>query len=212
MTISLKTQNLPLIISYCAFLYALFIVTTIRTPSFLLEIKKYYEDFNSSKFIVAFAPIFFFVLLNVLPVGLKEKIAHFRIRNQLPGTKVFSKLIKNDDRIDSNRLKEKIGDFPTSPKQQNSLWYSLFSQVKEQIEVKAAHKNYLLARELSFLSFLYLLLVLVFLFLGFQNANIITFIVAVCCYTLLSTLCNNVGNRFALTAISQYLNKKKKNE
>jgi hypothetical protein len=207
-SISLKTQNLPLTISYCALLYALFLITTIGTNNLLYDIQKYFEYFNSSKFIVALAPIVFFILLNVLPVNIKEKIAHFRTKNPLPGTRVFTKLIKNDDRIDCKRLKKKIGNFPTIPKEQNSLWYSLYCQVKDQIEVKIAHKNYLLARDLSFLSFQFFLLVSIFFLIKFQNTNIITFIISICSYGILITVCNNVGNRFTLTVLSQFLNKK----
>jgi hypothetical protein len=77
----------------------------------------------------------------------KAQIVFLRWSDPLPGSRAFSKLVKTDSRIDVKKLKAKVGTFPTAPKRQNALWYSLYKSIEDDPAVSTAHKNYLLTRD-----------------------------------------------------------------
>ncbi len=61
-----------------------------------------------------------------------------------------------DSRIDLSRLKASIGEFPTDPVDQNTLWYRLYRKCQNEPSVVSALKDYLLGRDLAVVSLLFL--------------------------------------------------------
>lgn len=90
------------------------------------------------------------LMLCAVPKGIRDSIAHFKIRNPLPGSEAFSRWSKEDERISLDGLKAKFGKLPTKKsKQQNAKWYAIYQSVKRQPEIIAAQRKYILFRDLA---------------------------------------------------------------
>jgi hypothetical protein len=84
-----------------------------------------------------------------VPKSWKEAMIFWRIHNCLPSSRAFSTIALSDPRIDSRRLVEKHGEFPSVPAQQTALWYSMYRKSAEEASVEDAHAAYLRYREMT---------------------------------------------------------------
>ena len=84
----------------------------------------------------------------------------WKIKNRLPGCRVFSKFALEDPRIDVEILKRKVGDFPYKPIEQNKLWYTLYKQLTENEIIIGSHRDFLLTRDLCTISFALMILLI----------------------------------------------------
>ena len=84
----------------------------------------------------------------------KAVLVFWRRRHPLPGSRAFDKAnLDGDTRIDRERLREVVGaTLPRTPQEQNSIWYRLFKSVENDTMVQAMHSDYLLFRDLAWLS------------------------------------------------------------
>ena len=87
----------------------------------------------------------------------KYLLIFMRLRNRLPGCRAFSYFMNKDPRIDPKSIKAKLIAIPTDPAEQNRIWYKIYKKHKDKDSVIDAHKNFLLAREISGLAFLFLI-------------------------------------------------------
>lgn len=85
---------------------------------------------------------------------MKARIVFFRWDDPMPGSRAFSHYIHADSRIDPVALERKLGQFPSDPKKQNSLWYKLYQSVEANPAVQQAHREYLFTRDYNSLSLL----------------------------------------------------------
>jgi uncharacterized membrane protein len=84
---------------------------------------------------------------------LKLALVFWRIENALPGSSAFSEYAHKDPRVDIGGLKKAIGgEFPTDPGDQNRAWYRLYQQVRDSPSIQDAHKEYLLFRDIVWLT------------------------------------------------------------
>jgi hypothetical protein len=79
-------------------------------------------------------------------------------RNPLPGCEAFSRHGPNDHRVDMAALASKHGPLPTSPKDQNVLWYRLYRETRTEPSIEHAQRHFLLARDFAFMSLLMLVI------------------------------------------------------
>ncbi|MBP1627357.1 MAG: hypothetical protein H6Q00_1832 [Holophagaceae bacterium] len=83
----------------------------------------------------------------------KLALVFWRINNALPGCRAFSEHAHRDLRIDLGSLKKAVGgEFPTDPGEQNRAWYRLYQQVRDSPSIEDAHKEYLLFRDIVWLT------------------------------------------------------------
>lgn len=83
----------------------------------------------------------------------KLALVFWRVKHSLPGCRAFSKLAVGDPRIDLGRLKRAVGgEFPSDPEEQNKAWYRLYQQVRDSASIEDAHKEYLLFRDITWLT------------------------------------------------------------
>lgn len=93
------------------------------------------------------------VVSNLISPQLKAILVFWRWPNPLPGHRAFTQYLGSDPRIDPHRLQEKIGDFPSDPSEQNRLWYRIYRTHESEPSVMGAHRDYLLTRDITWLSF-----------------------------------------------------------
>lgn len=86
----------------------------------------------------------------VVPRKVKETLVFWRIGPRcMPSSRAFSKIAHSDPRIDVKRLRERVGDFPVSPSEQSSCWYSIYRKHLKEPAVEDANRAYLLYRDMT---------------------------------------------------------------
>lgn len=94
-----------------------------------------------------------------VPQNYKHRLVFWRWNNPLPGSEAFTRYAPEDDRIDINALQKNVGIFPTTPREQNVLWYRLYKEVMTDVTVVESHQNFLLFRDIAAMSLVATILV-----------------------------------------------------
>lgn len=154
---------------------------------------------------------------DLLSPNIKAVLVFWRIRNALPGHRAFSEVAIRDPRIDMNILKERLGEFPANPIDQNTVWYQIYQTHKEAKEVREAHRNYLLFRDCASLTILIGIVAMTVSF--FSKATFHQFLILIAITIVQFLICaisaRNTGIRFvqnvlALECVSSPRGKKRK--
>lgn len=88
---------------------------------------------------------------------MKARLVFWRWENPWPGSEAFTRYGLSDPRIDIQLLQHTYGILPTDRKDQNTLWYRLYSSVSDNISVRYVHREFLFARDYT--SFALLILI-----------------------------------------------------
>jgi len=203
----LKRKNAPVVIIFIVWCLAIYISFLSSPLDFCNKVISTFQECRAKDgIIMALSPILSLILTGLISSGNKARLVYWRMRNALPGHRVFSKLVKNDPRIDMQNLAKKMGSVPQDPKEQNAKWYSLYKRYSESVTVKEAHRSFLLARDLCSISFLFAALGPWGLYI-FQHTGkwaILYFIVMFLHYFVLAMVAQNHGNRFVCNVIAHY--------
>lgn len=150
-------------------------------------------------------PILTLVLNGLISSNLKSILVFWRIKNPLPGSRVFSEIASSDPRIDISVLERKIDHLPDDPIKQNQLWYRIYKKHQEENVIKDSHKNYLLSRDLTSLSFLFLIIYLLYLIISkLINQSFLLFgAILVFEYVILALTAQNYGKRFVCNVLAE---------
>ena len=97
------------------------------------------------------------VLNGLVSADVKAILVSWRLRHSLPGCRAFSCYMQGNPRIDPDVISERWGPLPEDPNAQNRLWYKIYRQHDQEASVKDAHQSYLLTRDLTALSVVFLL-------------------------------------------------------
>jgi hypothetical protein len=100
------------------------------------------------------------IINHVVSPQVKAMLVFWRLKNVLPGHRAFSELLDVDPRIDRTSLTKALGRFPSSPRDQNTLWYRLLKKHESSPVIMESHQHFLLLRDLTAMSCLLLLPVL----------------------------------------------------
>ena len=161
-------------------------------------------EFASPKSLVfILSPIITLVLNGIMSNSVKETIVFWKIKNRLPGCRAFSHFAMRDPRINIESLKNKIREFPKEPDEQNRVWYSLYQQYENDEVVRGSHRDFLLTRDLTSLSFLFLV---IFGSISIFYANSVVsmyLIYLIIQYLILSFSSRNYGNRFVCNVLAK---------
>jgi hypothetical protein len=110
-------------------------------------------------FPVGFACVVATVLNGLLSSNTKEKLVFWRRYHVLPGHRAFSEYAKTDSRIDLAQLEKLHGSpLPVDPVEQNRVWYQMYQTVQDKPAVLQVHRDFLLLRDYSGLSVLFVAL------------------------------------------------------
>ncbi|MBR4737460.1 MAG: hypothetical protein IK051_07330 [Rhodocyclaceae bacterium] len=154
---SLKAENskaIWLLVSADMIAIALVLTGFVFTQASLSELVQ--STFVRGLFFAAIGPLVAVFLNDLLPSNAKDSIVFWRLKDTLPGHRAFSEYAESDPRIDLADLKQKIGEFPQSPRDQNSYWYRLFQKNQSNVIIIDSHKRFLLFRDSSSLTLLIL--------------------------------------------------------
>jgi hypothetical protein len=86
----------------------------------------------------------------LVPRKLKETFVFWRVGPRcMPSSRAFTEVAHADSRIDVNHLRARMGEFPVSPAEQSSLWYSIYRKHQKEPAVEDANRAYLLYRDIA---------------------------------------------------------------
>lgn len=152
-------------------------------------------------------PILAIVLSGVLGDAGKARLVFWRWTHPLPGCRVFSELLKTDPRIDITALQAKLGEFPTEPHAQNSLWFRLYRLHSAAPRVLEGHRIYLLTRDMAAVAAVFAVLlstVMLVAPVSYKIAGLYA-LALLLQYFMIANAARNYGNRFVLNVISEEL-------
>lgn len=144
------------------------------------------------------------ILEGLLPSEFKHRLVFWRVRNPLPGCRVFTEIAPKDPRIDMNRLNSLFSnDIPQDPASQNRAWYGIYKKYSSRRRVFDAHKAFLLTRDLVALSFISIPLSTAAYAIWGIPANKMAIHLGFLILVLLlgSRACRNYGERFAANVV-----------
>lgn len=155
--------------------------------------------------LMASLPLLAVVGLGLVGSHLKAVLVFWRLRFPLPGCRVFTELAPQDPRIDLQIIASNYGTLPSEPMNQNRLWYKVFREYEENARVADGHRLYLLTRDMTALSVVFLIAFSLAVAIWGYPAKATWIYVAFLLLQFLaaSTAARNYGNRFATTVLAE---------
>ena len=101
-------------------------------------------------------PVVSVVLLGLVPSSVRAKIAFWKIRNELPASRAFSRIGPQDVRVDMTVLAARYGPLPAEASAQNKLWYRIYTKHEARPAVRDVHGDFLLTRDIAAVSVFFL--------------------------------------------------------
>ncbi len=200
---SLKEQNKANLILFLAWnvIVLLFVLSFPLYMSDGEEIAK--KVLSENGLFMIFSPIILIVLNGLLNSRLKVMVVFWKWRNGLPAHRAFTKYMYSDTRINIEGLKLKHGELPTDPILQNNLWYSISLKLKDEIIITDSHKSYLLSRDMTAISFVFLLVIaIVFLSDIDFKVKVLSSFYYVIQYIVIMIVARNYGKRFTCNVLA----------
>lgn len=155
-------------------------------------------------FIPLSSAILIIVLEGLFKNSLKEFFVFWRFKNRLPGHRAFSHIGPNDPRIDMERVRKLFPHgIPTDPKIQNSEWFQLYSLYQDELQVFYSHKAFLLTRDLTSLTVVFIPLSILGHFLLGSKPQMLVYhlLILVILFIAISLSAKHYGERFVANVI-----------
>jgi hypothetical protein len=180
-----------------------FIILLIFYTPFLNQIVENYRELLKLRFILPiFSPLILFVVGGLLSSNQKAILVFWKMKNYYPGCEAFSKHGRKDLRIDMGRLEE-LYTLPSDPKGQNSLWFKIYRKYSSETSVLKSHKDFLLARDMAAISFLFIILLgIPSLFIGLPLLKWIYMGILLVQYLTMVLLARHFGKRFVVNVLA----------
>lgn len=152
---------------------------------------------------ILIAPVVLFIVNGFLSSEQKAILVFWRLKNVLPGSRAFSKHGKRDPRVDIDRLGVLHAPLPVNPIDQNRLWFKLYKSHREDIAILKSHKDFLLARDMTSMAFLYLMFAgIPMLFFGTTPISYYYIIFVIMQYLTLVRVGQNKGKAFVTNVLA----------
>jgi hypothetical protein len=203
---SLKTKNLPSVTAFVVLNYIAFAFVNHLPWQFFKEVDYYSEStlLFKNPLIAIGVHLGILILCFIIPTRLKYLIIFWRLKNPLPGSRVFTELVAEDPRIDIKELENRYGKLPTDPKAQNALWYKIYKENEDEKIINSSHGHWLLFREIAVLSaIIVLLLVPISLSINVGKGSIIYVFSMMAQYLILRQAAVNAAERFTCNVLAR---------
>lgn len=200
--VNLKAKNTPLL--WVLLSANILIICGIAFPVYFKELTNDFDIIFILKCLGAsIAPLLLFLLNGLISSNQKSILVFWKLKNPLPGSEAFSRLSKEDTRIDRKKLKEIYGTFPKSPSEQNKLWYKIYKKNSLDTVISESHRAFLLARDLTSLCFLFIIFIgIPILIIGTWPVNIYYFTFLITQYFIVVVGAKNRGRRFVTNVLA----------
>ncbi len=205
--LSLKTQNAPLALAFVAWCTAVFV--SFYSYSSFEKVESIFDIITTkNRMYYALLPMFVVMLSGLISPENKARLVFGRWKYALPGHRAFSELARHDPRINVNMLISRLGTLPESPKEQNSQWYSIYKSLSKNSIVLRSHRQFLLTRDLTAFSCLFLIFGTVAMVMLKTDTKAITFymLAMLLHYIFFTISARNYGDRFVCNVLCEFLN------
>lgn len=202
---SLKQKNQPWLASYLA-CHAIIIsyIALGRFPT-NLDALKTMDSLECVKVLGGFLVTFLALFLNELPSReIKEWLVFWGGKNALPSAR-FVELSKSDQRFHISQLQERLqGSLPTTPTEQTLVWNKLYRQHDTNGAVLAVHQQFLLMRDITWLTTLLAVVGCICIYVGTEGFRpMLHYLwVSMLCYLAFGISARTRANRFVLTVLA----------
>lgn len=201
---TLKQKNLPWLGAFLVLSGLALSWFVMATPNGI-DAWKGISSITLTKAVLAFWAPLVVVPMNIFAgPGLKAMLVFWRRQWALPGHR-FLRLSEGDSRIDLQQLKRRLGgSLPTSPKAQNDVWLKMYRAHEGNPSVRANHQEFLLLRDLTWLSVCIGVIGTVILGVHWHGGRLVWLYLVVHAglYLVFSTGARLAGNRFTLTVVA----------
>ena len=206
----LKASNVPIIVVFLVWSVAVFAVADNGLGGFWQSVSDRVTQLSAKDSLFGFlTPLLLVIASGLLPASWKAALVFWRLKDPLPGCRAFSVLATADPRIDQAALVAQIPSKLDSPKEENALWYRWYKDVDDEPTVQEAHRQFLLARDLTAIAFLFFVFgPFGLLSTGTPTSGIILYAVITCLEFLsFSVVARNHGNRFVCNVLVEHQNR-----
>jgi hypothetical protein len=200
--VNLKAKNTPQL--WVLLSANILIIAGVIFPLYFKELTNEFDILFILKGLGAsISPLLLFLLNGLISSNQKAVLVFWKLKNPLPGSEVFSKLSKEDTRIDREKLKDIYGPLPKNPSEQNKLWYKIYKKNSLDIVISESHRAFLLARDLTSLCFLFVIFIgFPVLFIGKWPINIYYIAFLLVQYFIVVIGAQNRGRRFVTNVLA----------
>lgn len=200
----LKEQNrwqLWLVVAFnCLFLYSVAQANAVRIEG----LRAAFTDANNLA-PVGFALVLTTVLNGLLSADAKARLVFLRWHHALPGHRAFSLHAEADPRIDPAALLKLHGSaLPAEPVEQNRVWYRMYKGVEKEPSVVQAHRDFLLLRDYTGLSALFLVFLgaTAFYVIASPAVRLVYLVLLLLQYGFVRQAASNYGVRMVTTVLA----------
>lgn len=152
------------------------------------------------------ATILIVVLEGIFKNSVKEFFVFWRFKNRLPGYRAFSHIGPSDPRIDMERVRKLFPHgLPSDSKTQNSEWFRLYKQYQDELQVFYSHKAFLLTRDLTSLTVVFVPLSIFGHFLLGSKPQMLIYhlLILVILFIAISLSAKHYGERFVANVLAE---------
>jgi hypothetical protein len=199
---NLKAKNASMLWAFFLFNAVVFLsVFFASNVDAILHDFKTMLSFRASGILIA--PLVLFLINGILSSEQKAVLVFWRIKNVLPGSRAFSKHGKSDPRVNMQRLNTLHGPLPSAANDQNSLWFKLYRSNSSEASVIKSHKDFLLARDMVSITFLYIIFTAIpMLFIGDAPYTYYYLGALLLEYVFIVRVAQNHGKRFVTNVLA----------
>ena len=161
---------------------------------------------NPQGFIPLTAAILIIVMEGIFKNTIKEFLVFWKFKNRLPGHRAFSYIGPSDPRIDMERVKQLFPQgLPVDPKEQNNKWFRLYRQYQDELQVFHSHKAFLLTRDLTSLTVVFIPLSILGHFLLGSKPQMFVYhlLILVMLFIVISLSAKHYGERFVANVLAE---------
>ena len=199
---NLKKQNTPYLWTFFIFNAVVFLLLFFASY-FETILDNYNEMLTLRSSGILAAPLILFIINGLLSSSQKAILVFWRLKHPLPGSRAFSVHGLKDTRVDMVQIANAHNPLPSTPESQNALWYKLYKKNRSDVVVQKSHKDFLLARDLVAMCFLYIICTaLPMFFIGKWPLNLFYFFFLVVEYFILIRVAQNHGRSFVCNVLA----------
>ena len=173
---------------------------------FKLIDKAAFSPHNVARHALITAAILIIVMEGIFKNSIKEFFVFWKLKNRLPGHRAFSHIGPSDPRIDMERVKQLFPHgLPVDPKEQNNEWFRLYRQYQNELQVFHSHKAFLLTRDLTSLTVVFIPLSILGHFLLGSKPQMLIYhlLILVILFIVISLSAKHYGERFVANVLAE---------
>ena len=161
---------------------------------------------NPQGFIPLTAVILIIVMEGIFKNTIKEFFVFWKFKNRLHGHRAFSHIGPSDPRIDMERVKQLFPHgLPVDPKEQNNEWFRLYRQYQDELQIFHSHKAFLLTRDLTSLTVVFIPLSILGHFLLGSKPQMLIYhlLILVMLFIVISLSAKHYAERFVANVLAE---------